>query len=93
MTSCSWEVSCADPGCAGCCDVNCPPEGTCDSVTFKYLCTTPYGPCSSSYKYKTYNILGIKFKRKIKKTDQDVIKNLSKAKSSEAMQKKKTCYL
>lgn len=80
MTSCNFQVSCASPGCAGCCDIRCPPAGLCDSVTVTYLCTTPYGACSSSYKYKTYNIFGIKFKRKIKKTQEDFIKEINESK-------------
>ncbi len=87
-TECNWEVTCDSPGCAGCCDVKCPPEGLCDSITYRYLCTTPYGACSSNYKYKTYNILGIKFKRKIKKTEEDMIKELSESKKFTSNAKK-----
>lgn len=87
-TSCNWEVTCGSPGCAGCCDVSCPPDGLCDSLTLRFLCTTPYGACSSSYKYKTYNILGIKFKRKIKKTQEDIIKELNESKKFQSNAKR-----
>lgn len=72
--SCSQSVTCDNPGCfAGCCNVSCPPDGLCKSITIKYECygsDAPPCPCVSRYS-KIYGFLS-KFTGKNK--DQERIK-------------------
>jgi hypothetical protein len=63
--SCSQTVPCDNPGCfAGCCGVQCPPDGLCKSITICYECygTDAPEPCPCVSKYS--NLLGFLVKRK-----------------------------
>ena len=69
--SCSQTVPCDNPGrCAGCCGVQCPPEGLCKSITIKYECygsDAPPCPCVSQYS-KMYGFISKFIKSKTNKS-------------------------